>query len=127
MGDRRTPAERTLDAEVRAVEHGHHARLAGDGHHFHVRGEDHPDLTYSVNIKAVGETIVFTCDHAMVLGFTASPQRTFVPCQHAALCARRLEREGLLRWDGGRWLPTEKAYELGVERPVGDPFEGLPR
>lgn len=104
-----TNAERTLASEVRAVESGKHARLAGDGRTLLVKGEDHPDLTYRVRVTVVAGTVVFECDHAVQLGFADGPERMTVPCRHSSTAARRLEREGFLRWDGGVWTPTDKA------------------
>lgn len=114
-----TSAERTLQSEARAVEAGHHARLAGDGRTLLVKGEDHPDLTYQVRVTVVAGLVVFECDHAFQLGFADGPERMTVPCRHSSTAARRLEREGFLRWDGGVWTPTDKvpdapAHEVEV-------------
>jgi hypothetical protein len=122
---RRSPAERTLDAEVRAVEEGHHARLTGDGRRFSVKS-DVADWTYHVRIVAVGGTVVFECDHVRRFDADAQPERTFVPCKHGALCARRLARQGILRWESGRWLPTAQALAGAGSSQSGDPFDGLP-
>lgn len=129
-----TPQERTLAAEVRAVEEGHKARLAGDGKHFLVSSDTHPGVTYYVRVTAVAGTVVFECDHPTSLGFGVT-SRTTVPCKHAALAARRLEREGLLRWTAGRWEPTpaldrwtqEQLAAQGYQgvAPDSDPFAGL--
>jgi hypothetical protein len=120
---RQTPAERTVAAECRAVEEGHKARRAGDGRHFLVRSDSVAGRDYYVRIVAGEHVCVFECDHATYHG-AAQAERTFVPCKHGALAARRLEREGLLRWSSGRWVATAKALALVVPEPA-DPFEGL--
>lgn len=100
-----TDAERTLAAECRAVTEGHRARLA-DGVIL-VASDTLPDVSYRVKVEAVGETVWFACDHAAyVCGQPGRVERTVVPCKHGALAARRLEREGILRWELGRWVPT---------------------
>ena len=37
-----------------------------------------------------------------------------IPCKHAALAARRLEREGLARWQDGTWRLRGRAQVRGV-------------
>ncbi len=116
----RTPAERTIAAQVRAVEEGHQARLAGDGRHFLILSDSLPGVSYQVGVHAVGETVVFTCDCCTYRG-AKDPARMYVPDKHAARAALRLEREGLLSWAGDRWTPTPKAVDAAVD----DPFDGL--
>lgn len=129
----RTVTERMIAAECRFVEEGHHVRLAGDGAHMLVTSDVLPRVTYRVGVSMVGETIVFTCDHICYDRRTGEridgrqPARTFTPCKHGAGCARRLAREGLVRWDGSRWMPTDLALEVGRAATVTeDPWEGLP-
>lgn len=113
---------RTLDAEVRAVERGNHARLAGDGTTLLVASESEPGVNRHVRVQAVGSVVTFTCSCPY-----GSWQPKFVPCVHASVAARRLEREGLLRWESGRWVPGEKVkVPLTVVADNDDPFEGLP-
>lgn len=111
---RRTPTQRTIDAEVRAVEEGHHARLGGGGKRFLVKSDTKLDTTYRVGVQLVAGVVVFECDHISYWAPGEPPQRTFVPCKHGALCARRLEREGMLRWDGERWQPTDRVLRHAV-------------
>jgi hypothetical protein len=37
-----------------------------------------------------------------------------VPCKHAAVAARRLEREGLARWEDGSWRLRDRAQVHGA-------------
>jgi hypothetical protein len=37
-----------------------------------------------------------------------------VPCKHAAVAARRLEREGLARWEDGGWRLRDRAQVRGA-------------
>jgi hypothetical protein len=48
-----------------------------------------------------------------------------VPCKHAALYARRMERMGYLTWHGGLWWVNSE-YLPKVSVP-DDPFEWLPQ
>jgi hypothetical protein len=36
-----------------------------------------------------------------------------IPCKHTALAGRRLEREGLARWDDGTWRLRDRAQVRG--------------
>ena len=130
----RTIGQANLDAECRAVEEGHRA-LAGDGGSILVVSDSMPGKRYVVTFAApyVGSAVAFACaptgasaykdDHMHLVG---SPG--LVPCKHSAVAARRLEREGLIRFtDLGEWVATEKAAK---PRPADDdPFAtfGAPR
>lgn len=114
MSGRRSAAQRTLDAEARAVEEGHYARRLGGGGKRFVVKSDTWDRDYRVGVSLVGSVVVFVCDHSVAV-YGGEPERTFVPCKHGAVAARRLEREGLLRWDAGQWVPTEQALTHVVE------------
>lgn len=133
-----TAAARNLAAEVRAVEEGHRARL--DQGAIVVTSDTHHGKAYRVTAVSVwaGQPITFTCtpegdaayrdDHLHTVG---APGVT--PCKHAALAARRLEREGLAELAGGRWLATHLAQRLSGQQPVSvadvdlddDPFIGV--
>lgn len=132
-----TLEERNLAAEVRGVEEGHRAFLVvddDDGPYLRVVSDSHPNKAYMVKAVAfgAGERVQFTCkpmgnkayedDH---LYATQAPG--FAPCKHAAVAARRLEREGLLVWQGGAWYTTEQAEDILYIHHNGpeDPFEGL--
>src|ERR671919_472846 len=79
-----------LAAEIRAVEEGHNARVLPDG-------------SGGATRRIAGGLLWFGCTCRSGQYRTSLP----VPCKHAALAARRLEREGLARWDDGRWrLPA---------------------
>ncbi len=118
-------AARNLAAEVRAVEEGHRARL--DGASVVVTSDTVHGKQFRVGAASVpGGPIQFVCtpegagafrsDHGRC---TAAPGTT--GCKHAALAARRLEREGLAALDAGVWVSTATAT---VSAPA-DPFAGL--
>jgi hypothetical protein len=50
-----------------------------------------------------------------------------VPCKHAALAARRLEREGLARWDDGTWRLRERAQVRGARLLLARTLQRQPR
>lgn len=133
-----TTAERNLAAEARAVEAGHHARVQ-EGGWVKVSSDSFAGKWYEVIfVTHIDGLITFTCrphgraaykeDHL----YASSGRPGQVSCMHAALAARRLEREGLAELDRhGRWVATEKAMEvvrakLAAMMPE-DPFEGFPR
>lgn len=144
---RRAPAaERNLNAEVRAIEAGHHARLQPGGW-VKVTSDTHGDIgkAYRVEFEAsaIYGLVTFTCkpegpkayqdDH-----LATSAQPGVAPCMHCALAARRLHREGLIAVDAddGLWHVIVDG-ELIRHRHVyvsgrcscgdpADPFEGLP-
>jgi hypothetical protein len=126
-----TPSlSRTIAAEARAVEEGHHAWA--DGRRFRIVS-DTTDLRYLVSVAGMGDAnVLFICDHPIVRGFSTRPHATNpgdATCKHAALVARRLEREGHLMWTDTGWklTPATAAIvdaELAARRPA-DPFAGL--
>jgi hypothetical protein len=98
-----------LAAEIRAVEEGHNARVLPDGSIL-VKAESHPG-SYRVTIRGIDHGILrFGCECRSGQYRTALP----VPCKHAALAARRLEREGLARWDDGSWRLRDGAQVRGA-------------
>ena len=98
-----------LAAEIRAVEEGHNARVMPDGSIL-VKAESHPG-SYRVTIRGLDHGVLrFGCDCRSGQYRTALP----VPCKHAALAARRLEREGLARWDDGSWRLRDRAQVRGA-------------
>jgi hypothetical protein len=135
-----TPAQRTAAAERRALAEGHRAFVQDDGS-IRVVSDSRPGKHYVVTYYALheGDPVTFTCrpegtgsysdDH---LDLTSRPASTY--CKHAALAARRLAREGLIRRSGplfgDGWVATEKAAELTARRlppPPDDVFAGLPK
>jgi len=124
----RTVGQRNLDAEVRGVEAGHRAFVQPDGS-IRVVSDTHGDLGkhYVVTFAAsfVGSAVVFACephgerafadDHLYTVGGPG-----LVPCMHTALAARRLEREGLIRFTGHEWVATAKAAPARFDDD--DPF-----
>lgn len=98
-----------LAAEIRAVEEGHNARVLPDGSIL-VKAESHPG-SYRVVLRRIDEGVLwFGCSCRSGEYRTSLP----VPCKHAALAARRLEREGLARWEDGVWRLPERAQVRGA-------------
>jgi hypothetical protein len=98
-----------LAAEIRAVEEGHNARVLPDGSIL-VKAESHPG-SYRVVLRKLDEGVLwFGCSCRSGEYRTSLP----VPCKHAALAARRLEREGLARWEDGFWRLRERAQVRGT-------------
>lgn len=118
-----------LAAETRAVEEGHRALLTGDKLNgmsvIKVVSDTHPGRWYQViGHLEPGGLARFEC-WANDPDFRHGSGK-HVPCKHAALAARRLEREGLLRWYDGAWWASEKLMEMlpPIPQPA-DPFSGL--
>lgn len=122
---------RTFEAELRAVEEGHHAiALDGPGR-FRVVSDVRPtEWRYTVRAEAgivTGPDPVvwgprFTCDHLLVMGTMHRYTTTLAgltACKHAALVARRLAREGLLEFDPelGWAAPDDAALRAHLEAP----------
>ena len=98
-----------LAAEIRAVEEGHNARVLPDGSVL-VKAESQPG-SYRVVLRGIaGGVLRFGCSCRSGEYRTSLP----VPCKHAALAARRLEREGLARWEDGSWRLRERAQVRGA-------------
>jgi hypothetical protein len=98
-----------LAAEVRAVESGHNARVLPDGSVL-VKSDSEPG-SHRVWVRGVR-------DGTVILGCTcrSGTHRSYlpVPCKHAALAGRRLERESLARWHDGTWRLHERAQVRGL-------------
>ena len=113
-----------LAAEIRAIESGHNARVLPDGSIL-VKSDSQPG-SHRVWIRGIS-------DDTVLLGCTcrSGTHRTYlpVPCKHAAVGGRRLEREGLARWHDGAWRIGRRAQVRGLrillartvgrESPVG--------
>jgi hypothetical protein len=98
-----------LAAEIRAVEEGHNARVLPDGSIL-VKAESNPG-SYRVYLRRVADGLLwFGCSCRSGQYRTALP----VPCKHAAVAARRLEREGLARWEDGSWRLRDRAQVRGA-------------
>jgi hypothetical protein len=98
-----------LAAEIRAVEEGHNARVLPDGSIL-VKAESNSG-SYRVAIRGIDDGVLrFGCSCRSGEYRRALP----VPCKHAALAARRLEREGLARWEDGHWRLRERAQVRGT-------------
>jgi hypothetical protein len=113
MGELLEPTERRslygLAAEVRAVEEGHNARVLPDGSVL-VKSESHPGSHRVVLRGVTGGVLRFGCSCRSGTYRTTLP----VPCKHAAVAARRLEREGLARWEDGTWRLRDRAQVRGA-------------
>ena len=98
-----------LAAEIRAVEEGHNARVLPDGSVL-VKAESRPG-SYRVTLRGVDDGVLrFGCSCRSGEYRTSLP----VPCKHAAVAARRLEREGLARWEDGSWRLRDRAQVRGA-------------
>ena len=119
-------AERNIAAEARGVETGHRALVHPDGG-YRVLSDTYPGKSYRVTYTAprAGAGLTFSCapegeaayrdDHVRTIGAPG-----VLPCMHAGLAARRLEREGLARFaDDGRWVATDQTPTLEPPREVG--------
>lgn len=132
-----TDLARTVAAEARAVEEGHHAILEPGGA-IRVVSDTEPGKHYRVEFwqGPDGSSIVFRCrpapgqgpgyrDHGDIVGAAGR-----LPCKHAALAARRLEREGLARFDPvDGWVltgPVPRVGHVTATRLPADPMAGLP-
>jgi hypothetical protein len=100
--DPENQAAYAIACEARALREGHRARFLDDGSIL-VKASS-GDGSYRVRVAGVR-------DGLLVLRCTCPSgdyrARLPVPCKHAALAARRLEREGLAHWDEdlGGWSP----------------------
>jgi SWIM zinc finger len=100
--DPENQAAYAIACEARALREGRRARVVDDGSLL-VKASS-GDGSYRVRVAGVR-------DGLLVLRCTCPSgdyrARLPVPCKHAALAARRLEREGLAHWDEdlGGWSP----------------------
>jgi hypothetical protein len=98
-----------LAAEIRAVEGGHHARVLPDGSVL-VKSDSQPG-SHRVWIRGVRDgTVLLGCTCRSGTHRASLP----VPCKHAALAGRRLERERLASWHDGSWRLRERAQIGGL-------------
>jgi hypothetical protein len=98
-----------LAAEVRAIESGHNARVLPDGSVL-VKSDSEPG-SHRVWIRGVRDgTVLLGCTCRSGTHRTSLP----VPCKHAALAGRRLERERLASWYDGTWRLREGAQVRGL-------------
>jgi SWIM zinc finger len=94
-----------IACEARGLREGHRARALDDGSLL-VKASS-GDGSYRVRVAGVRDgLLVLRCDCPSGDYRARLP----VPCKHAALAARRLEREGLARWDEdlGGWSPHRR-------------------
>lgn len=142
-------------AEMRAIEQGHRAFLmAGVSRNRHRSAAKVREKLLDWEWDRLRFKVVSNCRHGLKHyqtvhlqpGNKRSPARigctceggTYrewapIPCKHAALVARRLEREGLLEWHDGLWwhpaawtrAQLHEAETTHVDEHPDDPFEGL--
>lgn len=108
-----------LRCEVRAVEEGHRAFVQPGGS-IRVVSDSTPGLSYSVTFHTTVSTAIhFHCDCKS----GQNRGHKLVPCKHAALAGRRLEREKIAVWKDGLWWvhPDLKAAEEAKARPKAPP------
>jgi hypothetical protein len=111
-----------LAAEIRAIEEGHNARVLPDGSIL-VKAESQPG-SYRVLLRGVADGVLwFRCSCRSGEYRTSLP----VPCKHAALAARRLEREGLARWEDGSGRLRERAQVRGARLLLARTVQRQPR
>jgi hypothetical protein len=111
-----------LAAEVRAVESGHNARVLPDGSVL-VKADSQAG-SYRVWIRGVdGATLLFGCTCRAGLYRTTLA----VPCKHAALAGRRLEREGFARWEDGAWRLRPRAQVRAVRQLLASTAGARPK
>ena len=108
--DPENQAAYTIACEARGLREGHRARALGDGSLL-VKASS-GDGSYRVRVAGVRDgLLVLRCDCPSGDYRARLP----VPCKHAALAARRLEREGRARWDEelGGWSPRLARVRAG--------------
>jgi hypothetical protein len=111
-----------LAAEVRAVEEGHNARVLPDGSVL-VKSESHPG-SHQVVLRGITDGVLrFGCSCRSGTYRATLP----VPCKHAAVAARRLEREGLARWEDGTWRLRDRAQVRGARLLLARTVRRRPR
>jgi hypothetical protein len=100
--DPENQAAYAIACEARGLREGHRARALGDGSLLVKASSDHG--SYRVRVAGVRDGLLVLRCSCPSGDYRA---RLPVPCKHAALAARRLEREGLARWDEdlGGWSP----------------------
>ena len=116
--DPENQAAYAIACEARGLREGHRARALDDGSIL-VKASSGVG-SYRVLVAGVRDgLLVLRCDCPSG-GYRA---RLAVPCKHAALAARRLEREGLARWDEhlGGWSPRHASARA---RAVATPLNG---
>jgi SWIM zinc finger len=114
LGDRRPPvlvraddpanqAAYAIACEERGLREGHRARVLPDGS-IQVKASSGAG-SYRVRVAGLRNGLLMLRCSCPSGDYRA---RLPVPCKHAALAARRLEREGLARWHaGGGWAPRQ--------------------
>jgi len=103
---RKTTNEIGFGAEQRAVEEGHLARKSGVNNVFLVKSDTSPS-TYEVSWIVLGyldNLVHFSC----TCKSGQNRQHLPIPCKHAALVGRRLEREKIARWIDGLFYGIEE-------------------
>lgn len=122
-----TPRKNTkqiaFDAEVRAIEEGHRARATHEADVYLVKS-DTSDKSYRVTYTVLGyleDMLHFHCDCKS----GQNRQHLPIPCKHATLIGRRLEREGRAVWSDGMFYALNYVHDWVPAQP-SDAFSGLP-
>ena len=104
---------KNLRSEILAVEEGHHAFfIPGTNQRRQVGAytvkSDRTSHRFVVRVhQLISGSVHFECNHSTVLGFqdrSVVGRPGVVPCKHAALVARRLERERAIELVEDRWV-----------------------
>jgi SWIM zinc finger len=109
--DPENQAAYAIACEARGLREGHRARALGDGSLL-VKASSGAG-SYRVRVAGVRDGLLVLRCSCPSGDYRA---RLPVPCKHAALAARRLEREGLVRWDEelGGWSPRRHPARAGA-------------
>jgi hypothetical protein len=124
--------QRTIAAEARAIEEGHRAFIHGDA--IRVVSDTTPGLAWLVTIPPTrpGEPLRFTCrpetpDLALNAHRDLHGAPGALPCKHAGVAARRLERHGLAAFVAPwGWVAGDDAPQPVDTAADVDPFAGFP-
>jgi len=119
--------EKNLAAEVRAITAGHKAFMQPGGW-VRVKSETVDGKWYRVDCLpgSPGEPLIFICQPEGAQAFAQdhmvrSSEAGITGCMHAALAARRMEREGRAIFDGVLWrapaAPEAPAHDTRVLTP----------
>lgn len=108
-----------LRAEARSVESDHRVWRRDDGR-YEALSETRPGKRHVMAVHLEVRPVRFTC--TCEAGEYQAREQT--PCWATAKLARRLEREGVVRWDRGVWRAVSDTPST-PSAPPEDPFEGL--
>jgi hypothetical protein len=120
QGTARRRAAQDLAAEVRAVEEGHRA-FVQEGGWIKVVSDTRRDVSYAVTYEHIPTRSNAIHFHCTCPSGVHRPH-LLVPCKHAALAGRRLERENIAIWhDGIWWVHPDLLAAAPAPRPTAKP------